>query len=135
MVPLEIDALGCDFYGANCHKWLLAPTGAGFLVLGRGNEDRLRPLQVSWGWQRDQRALDERDEFGSTPRLRFYEFEGTRDYCPWLAVPEAIAFQEALGWAAIRQRNGSLASHVCEVLGEQLQLPLATPRHPELPGS
>ena len=40
MVPLQIDALGCDFYGANCHKWLLAPTGSGFLVLGRGAEDR-----------------------------------------------------------------------------------------------
>jgi isopenicillin-N epimerase len=134
MIPLEVDALGCDFYGANCHKWLLAATGAGFLVLGRGNEDRLQPLQVSWGWQRDMSKLDEADEFGSTPRLRFYEFEGTRDYCPWLAVPEAIAFQEKLGWAAIRERNESLANRVRALIGDNLGMVRATPCHPQLHG-
>jgi len=30
MVPVDIDSLGCDFYGGNCHKWLLAPIGSGF---------------------------------------------------------------------------------------------------------
>lgn len=47
MIPLEIEALGCDFYAGNCHKWLLAPTGAGFLYVGTGLEDRLQPAQVS----------------------------------------------------------------------------------------
>src|SRR5262249_39111763 len=50
-VPLNLEEIGADFYGANCHKWLLAPTGSGFLSIGRGNEDRLEPLQVSWGWK------------------------------------------------------------------------------------
>ena len=40
MIPLNLDEIGADFYGANCHKWLLAPTGLGFLHLGRGSEDR-----------------------------------------------------------------------------------------------
>ena len=104
--------------------------GAGFLVLGRGYEDRLEPLQVSWGWQPDRARMDEPDEFGSTPRLRFYEFEGTRDYCPWLTVPEAIAFQEALGLEAIRARNETLVRHVHELLGARLGLVPATPRRP-----
>jgi isopenicillin-N epimerase len=134
MVPVELERLGCDFYGGNCHKWLLAPTGAGFLWLGPGNENRLQPLQVSWGWQHDVRRLDEPDEFGSTPRLRFLEFEGTRDVCPWLAVPEAIDFQADIGWRAIRQRNADLVEHVRRRLGTVPGLTLHTPMHPELHG-
>src|SRR5262249_53337832 len=111
MVPVGLDDLGCDFYGGNCHKWLLAPTGSGFLYLGAGNEDRLGPSQVSWGWRWDRSRADERDEFGSTPRLRRFEFEGTRDPCPWLAVPAAIDFQEALGWEKVRRRNLGLAAY------------------------
>ena len=31
--PVDIDALGCDFYAASCHKWLSAPLGSGFLAV------------------------------------------------------------------------------------------------------
>ena len=55
MIPLDLAGLGCDFYGGNCHKWLLAPSGAGFLYFGPGSEDRVQPLQVSWGWHHDRR--------------------------------------------------------------------------------
>ncbi len=134
MIPLQLDAIAADFYGANCHKWLLAPTGSGFLYLGRGSEDRLMPLQVSWGWRPDRSRLDERDEFGSTPRLRFYEFEGTRDICPWLAVPSAIDFQAALGFDRIRAHNAGLVAHVRERFGGIRGLTPATPAHPALHG-
>jgi isopenicillin-N epimerase len=125
----EIDA---DFYGANCHKWLLAPIGSGFLHIGRGNEDRLEPLQVSWGYRRESRPLDERDDFGSTPHLRFLEFEGTRDVCPWLAVPAAIDFQAGIGWEAIRARIAQLVAHVRSKFS---WLPPSTPSHPAMHGA
>jgi isopenicillin-N epimerase len=134
MVPLDLNALGCDFYGGNCHKWLLAPTGAGFLYLGAGNEGRLAPLQVSWGWHHDRSRADERDEFGSTPRLRHFEFEGTRDPCPWLAVPTAIDVQAALGWDNIRRRNVVLVRYVRGRLSGLAGLEPVTPAHPELHG-
>jgi len=134
MIPLKLEEIGADFYTGNCHKWLLAPTGAGFLHLGKGNEDRLQPLQVSWGWRPDRANMDEPDEFGSTPRLRFYEFEGTRDVCPWLAVPAAIDFQERLGFESIRQRNESLVQFTRERLGGIPGLSLATPRDARLRG-
>jgi len=132
MVPLDLDRLSCDFYGANGHKWLLAPTGAGFLYLGAGNEDRLQPLQVSWGWHADRPGPDERDDHGTTPRLRRFEFEGTRDPCPWLAVPAAIDFQEEIGWENIRARNAVLAAHVRDKMGRMLKP--ATPANPALHG-
>jgi isopenicillin-N epimerase len=134
MVPLDLDDLGADFYGGNCHKWLLAPTGAGFLHAGGDNLARLHPLQVSWGWQHDASRPDERDEMGSTPRLRFLEFEGTRDLCPWMAVPAAIDFQDAIGWQAIRQRNAELAAYTRRRLGDELGLTPHTPVEPEMSG-
>ena len=135
MIPLALDELGCDFYGGNCHKWLLAPTGSGFLHLGAGSEDRLQPLVVSWGWHHDRTKPDERDEFGSTPRIRALEFEGTRDPCPWLAVPAAIDFQAGIGWDRIRGRIAELAQNVRQRLTGLAGLNLATPENPALHGA
>src|SRR5438132_1411650 len=104
MIPLDLDQINADYYGGNCHKWILAPTGSGFLYFAPGCADRLQPLQVSWGWHHDTRRLDERDEFGSTPRLRHYESEGVRDPSPWLAVPTALDFQTKFGLERIRAR-------------------------------
>jgi isopenicillin-N epimerase len=135
MLPLDIDAIGADFYTGNCHKWLLAPTGSGFLVLGPGNEDRLQPLHVSWGYHFERGQIDQRDEFGSTPRLRHLEFEGTRDTCPWLAVPEAIAFQTELGWERIRGRIAELTEHSRQQMAGKVGLPSATPAQPGMHGA
>jgi isopenicillin-N epimerase len=135
MVHVNLADMGCDFYGGNCHKWLLAPTGSGFLYLGSGSEDRLQPLQVSWGWHHDRARVDERDEFGSTPRLRAFEFEGVRDLCPWLAVPAAIEFQERLGLDRIRGRIADLAGYTRTALHDRAGMPLATPATPALHGA
>jgi isopenicillin-N epimerase len=134
MIPLDLSSLDCDFYGGNCHKWLLAPTGTGFLYVRQGSEHLIRPLQVSWGWHYDARCAEEPDEFGSTGWIRSFEFEGTRDPCAWLGVPAAIDFQEALGWTAIRERVATLTRHVRARLGDFAGLELATPPHPALHG-
>jgi isopenicillin-N epimerase len=134
MIPLALDDIAADFYGANCHKWLLAPTGSGFLYLGKGNEDRLQPMQVSWGWRPDRGQLDQRDDLGSTPRIRYYEFEGTRDICPWLAVPAAIEFQRQLGFEQIRQHNERLVQYVRNRFAGITALTPAIPTHPALHG-
>ncbi len=134
MVPLQLEQLGADFYTGNCHKWMLAPTGSGFLYLGKGDEDRLQPLHVSWGYHPDRRKMDERDETGSTARIRFYEFEGTRDPAPWLAVPAAIEFQEQLGFDRIRECNAKLVDHVRRRMAEFPELRRITPLHEQLHG-
>jgi isopenicillin-N epimerase len=135
MLPVDIDAIGCDFYGGNCHKWLLAPIGSGFLALGRGTADSLEPLQVSWGYHYDHARPDEPNEFGSTPRLRALEFEGTRDPCAWLAVPDAIDFQENLGWEAVRARMRELAAYTRHRLDGVAGLRLTTPTPATLHGA
>jgi isopenicillin-N epimerase len=132
---LNVEAVGADFYGSNCHKWLLAPTGSGFLYLGAGAFERIQPLHVSWGWKPDRAKMDEPDEFGSTPRLRYLEFEGTRDVCPWLAIPAAIDFQAELGFDRIQLRMAELVRHTRSRLTDLCGLTPATPENPQLRGA
>lgn len=136
-MDLRLADIPFDFYVGNGHKWLLAPTGIGFLYLGSANEERLQPMQVSWGYHPPPGSgpPDERDQFGSTPRLRRFECEGTRDICPWLAVPEAIGFQAALGHDRIRARMRELTSCVRQRLAFRRGLVPATPEHPALCGA
>ena len=135
MLPLDLDGIDADYYAGNCHKWLLAPTGSGFLVLGKGSGERIQPLQVSWGWHFDPAVADQPDEYGSTPRIRSFEFEGTRDPCPWLSVTAAIDFQERVGVPDIRRRIAELAKYARARIGAAAGLPLVTPAAPELHGA
>jgi isopenicillin-N epimerase len=135
MIPLNVDDVDADFYAGNLHKWMLAPLGAGFLVLGSESLDRLEPLHVSWGYRRADGDPDAADEFGSTPRLRALEFEGSRDVCPWLVVPEAIDFQSGLGFDAIRGRVADLASSTRQLLDGRAGLRLTTPTGPSMHGA
>ncbi len=94
-VPLDLNALGADFYTGNCHKWLMAPKGAAFLHARREVQPLLEPLVVSWGWEPEQpgpsRFIDEQ------------EYQGTRDIAAYLAVPAAIRFMQEHHWDRVRQ--------------------------------
>jgi isopenicillin-N epimerase len=122
MVPLNLDAMGAAYYTGNCHKWLCAPKGAAFLHVRRDRQDRIRPLVISHG------ANSPRDD-----RSRFWlEFDwvGTDDPTPYLAIPEAIRFMGSLlpgGWSALMAHNHQQIlrerDRLCQTLHCQLPSP------------
>jgi isopenicillin-N epimerase len=77
-VPLDIEAMWPDVYAGNCHKWLCAPKGAGFLWARPEHQEWIEPLVVSWGYH-------EGADFGER-----HGWQGTRDPAAYLAVPKAI---------------------------------------------
>ena len=49
-IDLDIDAIGADFYTGNCHKWLCAPKGAGFVHARPEHHAMLDATVISWGY-------------------------------------------------------------------------------------
>lgn len=103
-IPLDLEALGADFYSSNAHKWLCAPKGAAFLYTRPEMQPRVEPLVISWGYEAetpsDSRFIDEQ------------EYTGTRDYSAFLTVPAAIRFCEEHHWEGVRARCHTLAQQV-----------------------
>src|SRR5262249_27420294 len=46
-LELDLAALGADWYAGNCHKWLFAARGCGFLWSRRSAQPELHPLSIS----------------------------------------------------------------------------------------
>jgi isopenicillin-N epimerase len=118
-IPVDLHALGVDFYGGNCHKWLSSPKGAGFLYARRAVQDLLEPLVVSWGWQSRNPGpscfIDEQEQ------------QGTRDIAAYLSVPAAIAFQAEHDWPQVRRECHELVRWARAAIGEVTDLPQIVP--------
>jgi len=124
-VPLDLEALGADFYAGNCHKWLLTPKGAGFLHARPEHQPMLNPLVISHGWEPDRSAPG---PFGGTAFVDAMEFQGTRDPAAWLSVPEALAFRAGQDWAAIARACRDMATATGDRLAARTGLaPLSSP--------
>lgn len=116
---LDLRAVGADFYAGNCHKWLCAPKGAGFLYARPEVQPLLRPLVVSWGY--------EPEEPGPSPFIDLFGWTGTDDYSAYLSVPAAIAFQAEYDWAALRRECHELLLDASRQVGELTGLPPISP--------
>ena len=82
-VDLDLEALGADFYAGNCHKWLSAPKGAGFLYVRPEWQDRVDGVITSWGYEEPASFISRTER------------QGTRDSAAYLSVPAAIEFFRA----------------------------------------
>jgi isopenicillin-N epimerase len=94
-IDIDLRQLDVDFYGGNCHKWLSAPKGAGFLYVRPALQHLIEPVVVSWGW----RPSDP----GPSPFVDEIERQGTHDPSAYVSVPAAIEFQRARDWGSVRQ--------------------------------
>jgi selenocysteine lyase/cysteine desulfurase len=110
--------LGCDFFVAGCHKWLLGPRGTG-IVWGRPAAwEHAAPTIPSFtGHESPGSAM--------TPG-GFHSFEHR-----W-ALADAFRFQQAVGKARVAARIHDLAGQVKEGLASIPGVKVVTPTSPDL---
>ncbi len=110
-IPLDLNALGADFYTGNCHKWLCAPKGAAFLHVHPQHHALVDAGVISWGYSATISGHTGFDAYtGSTLLERRLQWQGTRDIAAYLSVPAAIEFQAQHDWDRVRQRCHAMAA-------------------------
>ena len=118
-IPLDLDALGADFYAGNLHKWPCAPKGTAFLHARREAQPLLEPLIVSWGWE---------SEFpGASRFIDEQEYTGTADPASYLAAPAAFDFLAENGWDEVRAGCHELVRYARERVSALTGLPPIAP--------
>jgi len=137
MIPLNVEKSGVDFYGGNCHKWLCAPKGTGFLYTRPENQEKLHHLIVSWGYIKNgpNRDDDGALKINNQPYMWQLEHWGTREMAGFGAVGDAVAVQENIGKDNILKRGQQLAGYFRDQLADAKWAELLTPSHPAMTGS
>ncbi|KAI8951258.1 pyridoxal phosphate-dependent transferase [Xylaria longipes] len=140
MIPLDVTNINAAYYVANCHKWMCAPRGVGFLHVRRDRAQNIKPLVIA----RSPFVVNK-----SKHSHLEHSFGWMGTYCPSavLTLPASISYLETVmpgGYNGLISRNHDLTvlarRIVCRTLGIPLPCPdsmigaMATIPLPDSPG-
>jgi len=109
--------LGCDIYGANLHKWMMAPIGTGFLYVKKEKIKKIWPLFPA----SDPLSDD----------IRKFENIGTHPDPLELAIGEALAFHHGIGGKRKEERMRYLRNYWAKALDKLPGVKILTSYDPE----
>jgi isopenicillin-N epimerase len=121
-IPVDVRALNPTYWLCSGHKWLCGPRASGFLYVRPDRQRMIRPITLG---SRAHKVRADRSLF-----LRDFDYLGTDDRVPLLALPAAIAHMGRIfrgGWPALMRRNHEVAMHgrqlILDVLGIESPAP------------
>ncbi|MFC7195794.1 aminotransferase class V-fold PLP-dependent enzyme [Halosimplex aquaticum] len=113
--PVDFEAWGADAVAAAGHKWLLAPTGTGFLYVADEFARSLEPAQVGY------MGAEVPDDYPSELKPDARRFEtGSVSPVPYAGLREGIATIEDVGYDAVTGRIERLTDRLKDGLGDRL---------------
>lgn len=125
-IPVDFQALGCDFYVASGHKWLLGPKGTGVLYVRDEQLDRWKPPFV--GAYSDSRFDLAAGVFERLRPASASEY-GTRNTPLVVGLGAAFDFLATIGMETVAARGAYLARRLREGLSRLPGVELLTPAH------
>ena len=106
---LNLAELGCDFYTASTHKWLMGPFENGVLYVRRDQLDRVWPATIGAGWKDGMKTTDEK-----------LCVLGQRVEITTVALPEILDMHLAMGKDVVEARVRRLSSKLREGITEKI---------------
>ncbi len=121
---VNVKKLGCDFYTASTHKWLMGPLENGVLFMKQEHIAKIWPAVVGGGWHDGTATVDDK-----------ICFLGQRNDPTTAALPEIIAFHETIGKNNIYSRVIELNSFLKDQIKTRLpEAKFITPLSPDMSG-
>ena len=119
--PINLEKIGCDAYSASLHKWILAPSGTGFLYVKDSSKYLFQsPFDIE-----------------ATTVNSYFNPPGTKDYPLRAALGKALRFVDQIGLENIEERCRYLSNYLKEGLRKMSDITILSSDDPELsaPGS
>ncbi len=88
--PVDLAALGADYFTACCHKWLGAPYGTGLLYVAKDKQAQVWPLHG---------AYDPREAY-----MRKFEFTSNHGFPAFICIADALEIHNKIGTTNISNR-------------------------------
>ena len=128
-LPLDLPALGADFYAFSGHK-MLGPTGIGVL---HGRREVLERLEPAWGGgEMIKEVWIDRAQWNDLP----WRFEpGTPPIAGAVGLHAAVEYLSKLGMAQVSAHEQALTALTMEALGRIPGVSLYGPANPEMKGA
>ncbi len=112
MMPIDVEALGVDYFAGGAHKWLMGLEGVGYLYARPDRAEKLRPHVAGWlshedpisfltegpghlDYDRPVRSSIDFLELGSTNAVGCYALEAAIDLIEQIGVPAILAHVHA----------------------------------------
>jgi isopenicillin-N epimerase len=103
-LPLNLKALGADFYVGNCYKWLFGSKSCAFLHVNKEYQTTVRPAVTSLCY--GQSFVED------------FSVQGTRDEANFLTIVTALDFYASVGFERVYQYNKNLMTWATEYLSK-----------------